>query len=53
MKAVLERNEDRRAKQNASKIEVPSFFGEMGKGMKIGMVNMQEEDYWYTLSIII
>lgn len=46
MKAVLEEPQlkSRRAKQNATKIEVPSFFGEMGKGMKIGMVNMQEDD---------
>ena len=53
MKAVLEEPQlkSRRAKQNATKIEVPSFFGEMGKGMKIGMVNMQEDDVseWSTL----
>lgn len=34
----------RMPKQNATKIEVPSFFIEMGKGMKMGMVNMHEDD---------
>lgn len=46
MKAVLEEPQvnSRRPKGIASKIEVPSFFREMGKGMKIGMVNMDEDD---------
>ncbi|KAL9330587.1 hypothetical protein ACSQ67_000197 [Phaseolus vulgaris] len=46
MKGVLEEPEvkQRMPKQNASKIEVPSFFGEMGKGVKMGMVNMHEDD---------
>lgn len=47
MKAVLEempQAESRRPKKNVTKIEVPSFFGEIGRGMKIGMVNMDEDD---------
>ncbi|KAK4277491.1 hypothetical protein QN277_015485 [Acacia crassicarpa] len=47
MKAVLEqphRVNSRRPKGIASKVEVPSFVREMGKGMKIGMVNMDEDD---------
>lgn len=47
MKVVLEEPQVKmqRTKQNATKIEVPSFFREiMGKGMKIGMVNMQDDD---------
>ena len=46
MKAVMEEPElkTRMRKQNATKIEVPSFVGEMGKGLKMGMVNMHEDD---------
>lgn len=48
MKAVLEelpRAKSRRPNKNVTKIEVPSFIGEMGKkGMKIGMVNMLQEE---------
>ncbi|KAM1013212.1 hypothetical protein ACFX13_043965 [Malus domestica] len=44
---VLEEIKDNksRPKANMSKLEVPSFLNEtMGKGMKIGMVNMDEND---------
>ncbi|XP_061343166.1 UDP-glucuronate:xylan alpha-glucuronosyltransferase 2 isoform X2 [Gastrolobium bilobum] len=46
MKAVLEEPQAKSEKQNKSaiKIEVPGFFRELGKGMKIGMVNMNEDD---------
>ncbi|RDX83628.1 UDP-glucuronate:xylan alpha-glucuronosyltransferase 2, partial [Mucuna pruriens] len=47
MKAVLEEPEakqHREKNKSANKIEVPSFFRELGKGMKIGMVNMEEHD---------
>ncbi|XLU24774.1 hypothetical protein S245_060840 [Arachis hypogaea] len=47
MKAVLEEPQRERSskKNNATnKIELPSFFGDLGKGMKIGLVNMDEED---------
>ncbi|XP_020219294.1 UDP-glucuronate:xylan alpha-glucuronosyltransferase 2 isoform X1 [Cajanus cajan] len=41
MKAVLEVPQ---GNKGANKIEVPSFFDELGRGMKIGMVNVQEDD---------
>ena len=46
MKAVLEEPQAKphRPKNNATKLEVPSFFAELGKGMKIGMVNLDEDD---------
>jgi len=48
MKAVLEelpKAKSRNPKKNGTKIEVPSFLGEkMGKGIKIGMVNMDEDE---------
>ncbi|KAE9586812.1 putative glucuronosyltransferase [Lupinus albus] len=46
MKAVLEEPQVKlhRPKKNATKIKVPSFFSELGKGLKIGMVNMDEDD---------
>lgn len=37
-------NEAKPRRLNVSKIEVPSFMNVMGKGMKIGMVNMDEFD---------
>lgn len=40
MKAVLEEPQHRQK----SKMEVPSFLSELGKGMKLGMVNMEEDD---------
>lgn len=46
MEAILkELPEVKSTKINATKIEVPNFISEkMGKRMKIGMVNMEEED---------
>ncbi|KAJ9166229.1 hypothetical protein P3X46_021009 [Hevea brasiliensis] len=46
MKAVLEESQPStpKPKRNMTKIEVPSFMNNMGKGMKIGMVNMDEDD---------
>ena len=47
MKAVLEQPHHvntRKPKAIASKVEIPGFVQEMRKGMKIGMVNMEEED---------
>ncbi|KAJ9186732.1 hypothetical protein P3X46_002275 [Hevea brasiliensis] len=46
MKAVLEETAINTPKPrgNMTKIEVPSFMKNMGKGMKIGMVNMDEDD---------
>ena len=48
MKAVLEEPQVKplmMPKKSATKIEVPSFIRKtMGKGMKIGMVNMDEDD---------
>ncbi|CAJ1973383.1 unnamed protein product [Sphenostylis stenocarpa] len=44
MKAVLEEtqaNQHTEKHKRANKV-VPSFFGEMGKGMRIGLVNMEE-----------
>ncbi|KAJ7958149.1 Hexosyltransferase [Quillaja saponaria] len=46
-KAVLEEPQadlPRPKAGNVSKMEVPNFLNEMGKGMKIGMVNMEEHD---------
>ncbi|XP_065880392.1 UDP-glucuronate:xylan alpha-glucuronosyltransferase 2 isoform X2 [Euphorbia lathyris] len=59
MKAVLEETQGNNMKpnpkRNMTKIEVPSFIKEMGKGMKIGMVNMDENDVteWKTQGDII
>ncbi|KAL5558866.1 hypothetical protein UlMin_035077 [Ulmus minor] len=48
LKVVLEENNEtnfpRKLKANRSKLEVPCFLEEMGKKMKIGMVNLEEED---------
>lgn len=46
MKTVLEENQatKQKLKGNMTKIEVPSFMNNMGKGMKIGMVNMDEDN---------
>ncbi|XP_057974578.1 UDP-glucuronate:xylan alpha-glucuronosyltransferase 2 isoform X2 [Malania oleifera] len=46
MKAVLEERQadEWEPKRNMTKREKPSFMNEMGRGMKIGMVNMEEED---------
>ncbi|XP_004499062.1 UDP-glucuronate:xylan alpha-glucuronosyltransferase 2 isoform X2 [Cicer arietinum] len=48
MKAILEelpQSKLRKPKKNGTKIEVPSFLNEkIGKGMKIGMINMNEDD---------
>ncbi|GLU04274.1 hypothetical protein SLE2022_214330 [Rubroshorea leprosula] len=44
MKAILEKTENRRKGMNGSKLEVPEFMKEIGSGMKIGMVNLDEED---------
>ncbi|WCJ35412.1 plant glycogenin-like starch initiation protein 2 [Euphorbia peplus] len=48
MKAVLEETQGNNMKpnpnRNMTKIEVPSFINEIGKGMEIGMVNMEEND---------
>lgn len=47
MKAVLEELPKAKSRnpKNGTKIEVPSFLGEkIGKGIKIGMVNMDEDD---------
>ncbi|GMP44000.1 hypothetical protein CsSME_00013134 [Camellia sinensis var. sinensis] len=46
MKSVLEERQSSHAKPKRKilKREKPSFLDEMGKGMKIGMVNMEEED---------
>ncbi|TKY75072.1 UDP-glucuronate:xylan alpha-glucuronosyltransferase 2 [Spatholobus suberectus] len=46
MKAVLEEpqaNPHRQKNKGANNIQVPSFFRELGKGMKIGMVNLEED----------
>ncbi|CAL0322453.1 unnamed protein product [Lupinus luteus] len=46
MKAVLEEAQVKpeSPKKHKTKIKMPSFFSEIGKGMKIGMVNMDEYD---------
>ncbi|KAF5746999.1 Glycogenin putative isoform 1 [Tripterygium wilfordii] len=47
MKAVLEETQvvpSIRPTSNVIKLEVPSFMDKRGKRMKIGMVNMEEED---------
>lgn len=46
MKAILEETESNvaRPKRNVSNIKLPSFLYEMGKGKKIGTVNMEEVD---------
>lgn len=43
MKAVLEKS-DSNIGRNLTKREKPSFLNEMRRGMKIGMVNMEDED---------
>ncbi|WRX31118.1 Glycosyl transferase [Theobroma cacao] len=53
MEAVLEENEarsKRKPKTNLTKLEVPRFIDEIGGGLKIGMVNFDDEDYseWET-----
>lgn len=47
MKAALDEpqaNPQRQKNKSAKKIEVPSFFSKLGERMKIGMVNMKEND---------
>ncbi|KAK3028276.1 hypothetical protein RJ639_037453 [Escallonia herrerae] len=46
MKAVLEepRTNQSKPEKNMVKREKPSFLNGMGRGMKVGMVNMEEED---------
>ncbi|KAG5033945.1 hypothetical protein JHK87_008855 [Glycine soja] len=47
MKAALDEpraNPQRQKNKSAKKIEVPSFFSKLGERMKIGMVNMKEDD---------
>ncbi|XP_020534769.1 UDP-glucuronate:xylan alpha-glucuronosyltransferase 2 isoform X2 [Jatropha curcas] len=46
MKAVLEKaqTDTPKPKGNMTRIEVPSFMNKMGRGMKIGMVNFDEND---------
>lgn len=43
MKAIVEETKAN-ARRNMTKVEVPSFMNGMGKGKKIGMVNMDEDD---------
>lgn len=51
MKLVLEETQAK-PKGNLRKIEMPNFINEMGKGMKLGMVNMDDMDVseWNTHS---
>ncbi|KAG6674688.1 hypothetical protein I3842_15G056000 [Carya illinoinensis] len=56
MKVVLEETEasnSQKPKGNRTKVEMPSFMFEMGGGMKIGMVNMEDLDLseWRTRSL--
>ncbi|KAL5777780.1 hypothetical protein ACOSP7_010706 [Xanthoceras sorbifolium] len=46
MEAILEETQasHTRPRKNVTKMEVPSFMNEIGTGMKIGMVNMEEHD---------
>lgn len=44
MKAVLEETQANESKRILVKREMPTFSNEMGKGMKIGMINMDDED---------
>ncbi|GLT76232.1 hypothetical protein SLA2020_479040 [Shorea laevis] len=44
MKAILEKTEKQRKGMNGSKLEVPEFMKKIGSGMKIEMVNLDEED---------
>ncbi|KAJ4842846.1 UDP-glucuronate:xylan alpha-glucuronosyltransferase 2 [Turnera subulata] len=48
MKAILEETNHQgnapKSKGNVTKVEVPGFMNDMGKRLKIGMVNMDEDD---------
>ncbi|XP_030950289.1 UDP-glucuronate:xylan alpha-glucuronosyltransferase 2-like isoform X1 [Quercus lobata] len=54
MKVVLEETQanSQKPKGNLSELEMPNFLNKMGKGMKIGMVNMDHRDVskWSTHS---
>lgn len=44
MKAMVEESSKVKARRELIKREKPSFLNSIGKGMKIGMINMEEED---------